>query len=429
MKYSVNFYLEKRYVKNPEGKVPLTKDLRIFLFFSFEGQRMQFYTGHRIDSEKWEPALQRVRKNNVNMRGVTAAEINDELNKIDTAVVGIYKNAKAMDLEPNVRYIREQLKEKLIQDKIKTAPKTRDLPFLKEFDIYIDLAKVSHSPLYVKQLKSTKQHLENFSKEKHFPLSYSAINLTFFERFKSYFLTDLDNTDNSFASTIKRLKGFMKWASEHRSKGQNFEYLKFSATEKYNSPVVHLTWAEFQQLVNKKIDNDHMAMVRDLFVFQSMTGMRYDDMYNLKKENLKDKYIVYHQHKTKQFIKLPYNDFSLEIKNKYINSYLDRPLPRMSNQVFNRDLKKLFKFAKLNRQIEVIKVKGGVISREFKPLHKLATSHMARRNFIGISIEKKIQTEVIKAISGHIKDSKAFSRYYDINDDQKLKAMRAFKKK
>ena len=53
---------------------------------------------------------------------------------------------------------------------------------------------------------------------------------------------------------------------------------------------------------------------------------------------------------------------------------------------------------------------------------------MARRNFIGIGMEKKIKTEVIKAISGHVKDSKAFGRYYEVSDELKAEAMNSFKK-
>jgi hypothetical protein len=78
--------------------------------------------------------------------------------------------------------------------------------------------------------------------------------------------------------------------------------------------------------------------------------------------------------------------------------------------------------------IEAVKTRGPEEKKVFKLLHELATSHMALRYFIGIPIEKKIQTEIIKSISDHTKDSKAFARYYDISDELKRKAMRAFKR-
>jgi hypothetical protein len=100
----------------------------------------------------------------------------------------------------------------------------------------------------------------------------------------------------------------------------------------------------------------------------------------------------------------------------------------MTNQPFNVSLKELFKEAKLNRKVQIVKFRKGEPIEEFKPLHEIAASHMARRNFIGIGMEKKIKTEVIKAISGHVKDSKAFGRYYEVSDELKAEAMNSFKK-
>ena len=182
------------------------------------------------------------------------------------------------------------------------------------------------------------------------------------------------------------------------------------------------------QLYNAKVENEHLQRVRDIFIFQTMTAMRYDDLYHLKKDNLKDDYIEYVQGMTQKFVKIPYNEFTLEIREKYKDLSPDKPLPTMANQPFNRSLKDLFKLAKLNRIVTVVLMKGKETIESFKPLYEVAASHMARRNFIGISIEKKIRAEVIKSISGHTKDSKSFGRYYDIPDEQKAEAMNLFKK-
>lgn len=426
MEYTVNFYLEKR--KDESGNL-IDKDMAINLFFSFDGKRMQFYSGRRIDLKKWDSESQRVKRNNTNKKGYTSTDINDHITNIEATIVKVYKESKALDLQPSVAYLKEQLKERLIRDQLKNPPKEKEVTLLKLFDEFIAGQKKEFSPGYIKQLKSTKQHIENFGKAKNISLSYSGINGIFFDRFRDYFLDDLGNSDNSFAGTIKRFKKFLKWVTNEKKKNnKNFEWQSFTASEKYESPVIYLTWDEFMQLYNAKVENEHLQKVRDIFIFQSMTAMRYDDLYNLKKENLKDDCIEYFQGKTKTAVKIPYNEFTLEIKEKYKDLSPDRPLPRMANQPFNVSLKVLFKEAKLNRKVMVVKIKNNEPITIFKALHEVAASHMARRNFIGISIEKEIRTEVIKSISGHTKDSKSFGRYYKIPDEQKAAAMNLFKK-
>ena len=54
----------------------------------------------------------------------------------------------------------------------------------------------------------------------------------------------------------------------------------------------------------------------------------------------------------------------------------------------------------------------------------IATSHMARRVFVGGLHRKGVKNEIIASMSGHTKDSKAFSRYYNINQQDQEQAMK-----
>jgi integrase len=425
MKNEVNFYLDKR--KDKEGNL-IDKDLMILLFYSFEGKRLQFYTGQRIDLSKWDNVLQRVKRNNVNSRGITASEINGVLSDVEVKVKKIYAECKALDFDPSVNYMRENLKELLIKEKKKTPPRDKE-PFLKQFDSFIETTAKTSSHAYIKQLKSCKKHLEKYAKKKNISLTYSGINKSFFEKYRDYFNDELGNTNNSFAGQIRRIKSFMKWATEKRTSGKNYEYVNFKAPEKYFGKVIYLKWDEFIQLYNAKIENEHLQTVRDMFIFQSMVGMRFGDMYNLKKEHISKGFIKHYQEKTDEFVNIPINDYAREVLEKYKNYSSDLPLPRMENQVYNRSLKILFQEAKLNRPVEVVTKKGNEVIKEFKALHELASSHMARRNFIGLSIEKGVRSEIIMSISGHSKNSKSFSRYYEVADKQKAQAMRAFRRK
>jgi len=73
--------------------------------------------------------------------------------------------------------------------------------------------------------------------------------------------------------------------------------------------------------------------------------------------------------------------------------------------------------AEINRTVTVI----DPVSREEvkKPICEVASSHMARRTFIGNLYNKVKDPNIISSISGHVNGSKAFARYHAIDDDLK----------
>ena len=54
-----------------------------------------------------------------------------------------------------------------------------------------------------------------------------------------------------------------------------------------------------------------------------------------------------------------------------------------------------------------------------KSLCEIASSHMARRSFIGNIYKKVKDPNLVGALSGHKEGSKAFARYRTIDDDMK----------
>ena len=99
----IKFYLEKR--KDKETSILITKNVPIFLFYSFNGQRLQYFTGRRIDAAKWDESSMRVK------RGYSeASEINRELDKLAVKIKDIKDKAKALDVELSLDYFRENLK-------------------------------------------------------------------------------------------------------------------------------------------------------------------------------------------------------------------------------------------------------------------------------------------------------------------------------
>jgi len=61
-----------------------------------------------------------------------------------------------------------------------------------------------------------------------------------------------------------------------------------------------------------------------------------------------------------------------------------------------------------------------------KPLYEVASSHMARRTFIGNIYKKVIDPNLVGALSGHKEGSKAFSRYREISSLENYGFLGAF---
>ena len=54
-----------------------------------------------------------------------------------------------------------------------------------------------------------------------------------------------------------------------------------------------------------------------------------------------------------------------------------------------------------------------------KPINEVASSHLARRTFIGNLYKQVADPNVIGAMSGHTEGSRAFARYRTIDDEMK----------
>jgi len=83
-------------------------------------------------------------------------------------------------------------------------------------------------------------------------------------------------------------------------------------------------------------------------------------------------------------------------------------------------LKDLFKHenVKITRMVTIADPKTR-LSKQV-PICDIASSHMARRVFVGILHKRGVKNEIIASMSGHVENSKAFSRYYNIDkEDQK----------
>lgn len=60
-----------------------------------------------------------------------------------------------------------------------------------------------------------------------------------------------------------------------------------------------------------------------------------------------------------------------------------------------------------------------ISEQEIRPLNEVASSHLARRCFVGNLYKQVKDPNLVGALSGHKEGSRAFARYREIDEDMK----------
>lgn len=441
-KCNVNFVLDRR--RDKESKAPIVENVPINMDFTFEGERLRFFTGYRIDVSKWIDAkkedpttgviihVQQVKKNAVNRSGETSSEINRRLVKLKETITQIYEEAKILSKEVTVDYLRDELRNRLAEVKREDTHKGPTL-----FDIYKKyINEVKVSPGRKKSLNSTKNHFERFSETLKDPITFENLSPSLIDQFFNYLINDAKDPDsykdlpankrprekslNTIAGNLKRLRAFLEWCTL----SQNGGYLIVSPFKEYKIPSeeygrpIYLKKEERDLLFDAIINDERLSRVRDIFVFQCLIGCRFGDLVKLTKGNIVNGAIEYIPRKTKDerpiSVRVPLSPKAKELIGRY-NLPDGSLFPYITDQRYNDYIKELFQVVELDRV--VTRLNPLTREEEKVPLYEIASSHMARRTFVGTLHKSNVKNEIIASMSGHTKDSKAFARYYDIDEE------------
>lgn len=224
------------------------------------------------------------------------------------------------------------------------------------------------------------------------------------------------NTINDF---MLRLRSFYIWANDNGITNNNpFRHHKINECV-YGTPY-YITIDERNHLYNFDFsDNPDLARQRDIFVFQCLIGCRVSDLWAMTKSNLVNGAIEYIPRKTKEgraiTVRVPLNAIATEIIERYKDYQGATLFPFTSQQQYNRDIKLMFKIAGLTRIVTVIN--PTTREEEQRQICDIASSHLARRCFVGNLYKKVKDPNLIGKLSGHKEGSRAFSSYREIDEE------------
>ena len=425
IKRNIIFTLESR----KKDGVLITENVPIRMRVNFASKRIEFTTGYRIDATKWDADKQRVKNGCSNKLKQSASEINASLLEYYTEIQSIFKRFEVEDVMPTPKQIKEAFNalHKPVSEEPK--PKKEALPcdFFQVFDDFVeDCGRQNNwTDSTFEKFAAVKNHLTNFREG----LTFEFFNERGLNDYVGYLRDVKEMRNTTIGKQLSFLKWFLRWAFKkgvHQNNAYDSYKPKLKSTQK---KIIFLTWDELNRLREFKIPSNKQALerVRDVFLFQCFTGLRYSDVFNLRRSDIKDDHIEVTTVKTSDSLIIELNNHSKAILDKYKDVAFenDKVLPMITNQKMNDYLKELAEMAGIDEPVRQTYYRGNERIDEVTPKYALLGTHAGRRTFICNALALGIPPQVVMKWTGH-SDYKAMKPYIDIADDIKANAMSKF---
>lgn len=229
---------------------------------------------------------------------------------------------------------------------------------------------------------------------------------------------------NTTNDRLRKIRAVINWAITNRDCECSNPFKRYKIHEGQYGDPWYITNEERDALFNYDFsDSPALGIQRDIFVFQSLVGCRVGDLYRFTKANIKGDYLEYIPNKTKhnvgKILKVPLSNMAHKIIDKYKDYDRMKLFPLISTYQYNISIKKVFTLAGLTRMVTVLNPVTQQL--EQKPINTIASSHLARRTFIGNLYNLVQDPNLIGSMSGHVAGSRAFERYHDYDMEIKRK--------
>lgn len=432
IKKNITFQLEKR----KKDGILIEENVPIRMRVVFNGTRIEFTTGYRIDKAKWDESNQRVKKGYSNKLKQSYSEINAELNRLESLIHDIFKENELKETMPtpsDIKTIFNERTQMVIQEKDKSKKDESILSFwdvLKLFTEENGRLKSWTKAIYQK-FEAMKKHLLDFGSDKKFKriINFETFDEKGLNDYMTFLLTKLNMLNSTVDNQVSFLKWFLRW-SHNKGYHHNSAYLSFRPRLKNTQKaIIFLTKEELTQIIEYKIpkEKQYLERVRDVLLFCCYTGLRYSDVANLKRSDIKDNMIEITTVKTFDSLRIELNKHSKSILEKYKEFQFsnDKALPVISNQKMNEYVKELGEMAKIETPVRITQYIGNERKDTIYPKHELLSTHTGRKTFICTALALGIPPHVVMKWTGH-SDYKAMKPYIDIADSIKAEAMTKF---
>ena len=250
---TIHYYLERKQLKSKE------KAIYCYIRGLTKGKTIILNTGQKVDPIFWDK-----QKELVNGKGKNkysgAVELNDYLESFREEI----KRTIRLQLtdEPDADF--ESVRNRLLERFGKSQKLTHS--FFEALELFVKSRSKELSPNSLRKFTTIKGHLKSFEKKENYPLTFSKIDLLFYDKFLTYLLEEKVMVNNSAYKIIGLLKIFLNWAFE-RGININQTYKKFKVKED-KVDIIALNEGELKKLNDLDLSgSERLRRARDLFLF------------------------------------------------------------------------------------------------------------------------------------------------------------------
>lgn len=367
MKLSLLFLLRRNKI-NSKNLAPI--ECRITL----DKKRKPFSTGLFVNPDNWNAKKQKAFPSST-----THNQLNTQLSlikqEINQAFLMLQVQNEVFDVEDiYLKYKGEDIKTEKTLLEVYTLHNDR----MKKL-VGIEYSEATH-----KKFEESRNHVKSFIKynTQKSNILLEKLNMKFLNDFDFYLKVEKKLKQVTINKHIERLRKIIKLALAEGFLERD-PFLLFKQKQVILQ-VVYLDTKELQVFEKHQFKQVRLQKVADMFIFCCYTGLPYQEMATLKKENLIDgfdgrKWINIYRQKTKKYLKVPLLNKAEQILSKYEGE--ETLLPVISNQQFNSFLKEITAILDIDKRI---------------------THHTARKTFAStVLLYNDIPIETVSELLGH----------------------------
>lgn len=315
---------------------------------------------------------------------------------IDKKVVEV--NEKLRKLELAHGHLTPDIYDKSILSNVHAKKSVPEL-----YVLFIKHVESNFEPLTVKKHETVQGFIDGYIKYANLKNLYvNDIDQKFFKNFTKYLKEDRKHAPQTINKYQGCLKTFLKYLTEELDLNQNKVHDQFKKDSKRTTggSKVVLLKEHVKKIIEWKPIDERYGLVRDLFVFQILTGIRYSDLENINRSYVINNSLSFVMWKVEKRVTIPLHPMALAILERYDYS-LGEKCKALKN--YNLDIKKVCELAGLTETIHSLKIKLSRKVTDETQLHKLVSSHVGRTTFITNCLISGISPYLVMEYTGHEK--------------------------
>ena len=385
---------------------------------SSQSCRVDLHTGISLTKEQWSG--DRVKRGCI-VNGYEYNILNDLLRKQEEFISAYFSKCAMREEQVNIEELKQQF-----NYAFKESAEVRSEEFFYIMNKYIEDTAVTRS--WNKRYKDEWLRVMEGLRSYKSSTNWSSLNESYMNGYLHFLAQTMLN--EKIKKNLEKLREFLNWARLKKYPVNDDFFLYKPKLPSSHSDVRYLKVEEVARMMELQVaHNPILEQTRDIFVFQCFVGLRYSDLKKLKKSNIintpEGYYLEILTQKDSDRVRYKLPRPAVEIYLKYVEYEYDDGalLPLPSNQKYNEHLKELGAFADIEGKYVNYLCRLGETTEQ-KEYRRDIQSHDARRTFVVMALNERIDLHTIALLTSH-SDLKAMEPYVKLHSKGKDKVIDA----